>query len=83
MSQIHSVLGKERKACVRMASFFDAKMDEFEHTPSGRNAFAPLLSANFLSKIGTSRKCSKLRANPCAFLLSARQKRFRLNNFLN
>ena len=99
MKQIHSVLGKDPKACVCRARAFDDEMDEFGHThvhfafnlirrgskkwtnfvqffepihtqiARGRDAFDPLLSANFLSKIGTSRKCSKLQAVPCAFLL--------------
>jgi len=69
MSQIHSVLRKETKACVRTVSLFNDQMDEFGHTPPGRDAFGPLFSVNFLPKIDTSRKCSKLRAVPCAFLL--------------
>ena len=47
----------------------------------GRDAFAPCSSTNF-EKIGTSRKCSKLLAVPCAFLLTAEQNRSRLDKAL-
>ena len=72
MRQIHSVLGKETKACVRMARLFDDEMDEFGHTPSGRGAFDPL----------RRQKCSKLQAVPYAFLLTAGQNRLSLDKFL-
>ena len=67
MDQIHSVLGKKAQLCVRKASFLEARMDEFGHTPSERGAFAQHL-VSILEKIGTCRKCSKLPAVPCAFL---------------
>ncbi len=72
MRQIHLVLGKETKACVRMARLFDDEMDEFGHTAKRRDAFDPL----------PRRKCSKLQAVPCAFLLTAGQNRLRLDKFL-
>ena len=68
MNQIHSVLGKKVKLCVGKASFLDAEMDEFGHTPKGRDAFVP----------SRRRKCSKLQAVPCAFLLVTGQNRLRL-----
>ncbi len=75
MYQIHSVLGKIPKACGRKVRGFDDEMDEFGHTPPlsylvGRNAFDPL----------RRRKCSKLQAVPCAFLLTAGQNRSVLIN---
>jgi len=73
MVQIHSVIGKEPKACVRTARLFDAEMDEFDHTALRRDAFDPQLR----------RKCSKLLAVPYAFLLTAGQIRLRLNNLLS
>ena len=60
-------------ACVRTAKLFVDKMDEFGHTPSGRGAFAPL----------SRRKCSKLLAVPCAFLLTTGQNRRRFNSIRN
>jgi hypothetical protein len=69
--QIHSALGKEVKACVRKVKIFDDEMGEFGHTPSGRDAFDPL----------RRRKCSKLLAVPCAFLLTVGQNRLRLDKF--
>lgn len=68
MRQIHSVLGKKVKLCVRKVSFLDDEMDEFGHTPTGRDAFDPL----------RRRKCSKLLAVSCAFLLLTGQNRLRL-----
>lgn len=47
MSQIHSDLGKETKACVRKVRLFDDEMDEFGHTPSGQNR---LRLNNFLNR---------------------------------
>ena len=81
MNQIRSVLGKKVHPCVRNASFLDAKMDEFGHTPSERGAFAPRL-VSILEKIGTCRKCSKLPTAPRAFLLTVGQNRSRLNSTL-
>jgi len=72
MQQIHSVLGKKPKACVRKVRLFDDEMDEFGHTPLGRDAFDPQ----------PRRKCSKLQAVPCAFLLSAGQNCLRLDKVL-
>jgi len=83
MGQIHSGLEKKVRLYVHKASFFNDEMDEFGHTPKGRGDLASLFSANFPKKIGTSRKCSKLLAVPCAFLLILRPNRLRLNNFLN
>ena len=60
------------KLCVGKASSFDDAMGEFDLTPSGRGAFAPL----------RRRKCSKLQAVPCAFLLTAGQNHLRLDNTL-
>jgi len=59
------------KACVRTASFIDDEMDDFDHTPLGRDVFAPL----------SRQKCSKLLAVPCAFFLTAMQNRLRPDNF--
>ena len=73
MGQIYSALEKKVKLCVRKASFLNDEMDKFGHTPSERDAFAP----------NSRRKCSKLLAVPCAFLLTRGQNRLRLNNFLN
>jgi hypothetical protein len=73
MGQIHSDLGKKVKLYARKASFFDDEVDEFGHTPKGRGTLASLWR----------RKCSKLPAVPCAFLLILRPNRLRLNNFLN
>ncbi len=85
MRQIHSVLEKEMKACVRTARLFDDEMDEFDHTASRRDAFDPL----------RRRKCSKLPTVPLfiaperearrrgAFLLTTGQNRSRLDKFLN
>ena len=83
MDQIYTGLGKKVKLCVRKASFLDDEMDKFGHTSvhfafhtqiaRRRDAFDP----------PSRRKCSKLQAVPCAFLLTAGQNRHRLNNFLN
>ena len=82
MNKIHSVLGKKVQLCVRKANFLDAKMDEFGHTSvhfafhtqnaRRRDAFDPL----------SRRKCSKLLAVTCAFLLRAGQNRLRLNSII-
>ena len=72
MGQIYSGLGKKVKLCVRKARFLDDDMDKFGHTPKERGAFAHR----------SRRKCSKLQAVPCAFLLIGGQNRLRLNNFL-
>lgn len=61
------------KAYVRKVIFFDDEMDEFCHTPSGRDGLASLCR----------RKCSKLLAVTCAFLLILKPNRLRLINFLD
>ncbi len=69
MGQIHSVLGKRAQLCVRKASSFDNEMDEFGHTPKGRDAFAPL----------PRRKPSPCGRMPSVSLLVSGQNRPRLN----
>ena len=72
MKQNHSVLEKTTRACVGMFRRFDVKMSDFVHTATRRGGFAPL----------RRRKCSKLLAVTCAFLLTAEQIRLRPDNSL-
>lgn len=72
MRQNRSVLGEIPKACVRLVREFDAKMDDFVHTPSVRDAFTRK----------PRRKCSKLQTVTCALLLAVAQNRSRLNSVL-
>ena len=65
-------LGKERKACVRTATFFDDKIGGFGHTALRRDAFGRLWR----------RKCSTVLAPSCASLLKLAQNRSRLNKSL-
>jgi len=61
------------KLCLRKANSFDDEIGEFSHSFSRRDAFDPL----------PRRKCSKLRAVPCAFLLTSDQNRLRFVDFLD
>ena len=60
------------QACVRKLKLFDAEMNDFVHTPPVRGAFTR----------ARRHECSKLRAVPCASLLTLAQNRSRPDNSL-